>query len=77
MSVSLVKKTIAKFLETDVPEVICITGKWGVGKTYAWKTFLRELSGEKTIKLPYYSYVSLFGINSIDEIRQTIFENRI
>lgn len=76
MSVSLAKKTIAKFLETDVPEVICITGKWGVGKTYAWKTFFGELSAEGKIKLPYYSYVSLFGISSVDELRQTIFEDR-
>jgi hypothetical protein len=76
MSVNLVKKTIAKFLETNVPEVICIIGKWGVGKTYTWETFFEELSDEGKIKLPYYSYVSLFGVNSIDELRQTIFENR-
>jgi hypothetical protein len=76
MSLQLVKKALLKFVGTAVPEVMCLRGKWGVGKTYAWKQLLREAIAEDKVALPSYSYVSLFGLNSIDELRQSIFENQ-
>jgi len=58
-------------------EVLCIRGKWGVGKTYTWDKQLEAAQQEKTVKLPRYSYVSLFGVNSLDELKFAIFENVI
>ncbi|WP_172378700.1 hypothetical protein [Vibrio sp. Vb339] len=75
MSVELVKEQIRRFLSTDTPEVLAIKGDWGVGKTYSWEQYIEEFKGECTLKS--YSYVSLFGINSIAELKQTTFLNTI
>jgi hypothetical protein len=48
-----------------------------VGKTFIWNQELKHAKSEKDIRLPYYCYVSLFGLQSIDEVRQTIFEGRV
>ena len=37
--------------------------------------FLQEAIDEDKVALPSYAYVSLFGLISIDELRQSIFEN--
>jgi hypothetical protein len=75
MSTKAVEKEIERFLSSDTPEVICINGKWGVGKTYAWNQYL--IKYRQKIALKRYSYVSLFGINSLDELKYSIFENSI
>ena len=36
MKTEFVEKEIRRFLATEELEVICILGKWGVGKTFAW-----------------------------------------
>jgi hypothetical protein len=77
VSVKLVKEEIAKFLARKDAEVLCVRGRWGVGKTFAWSTGLEAAHHAKTIQLPRYSYVSLFGVNSLDELKFAIFENVI
>lgn len=77
MSVKLVKEEITKFISRPDAEVLCIRGKWGVGKTYIWAKQLEEAQRTKAVKLPRYSYVSLFGVNSLDELKFAIFENVI
>ena len=76
MSVEIIKKEIARFLNCETPEVMAIKGKWGTGKTYTWNEFLKESQQNKKIKLKTYSYVSLFGINSLDDFKYAIFETR-
>lgn len=75
MTVELVKEQIQKFLTTDTPEVLAIKGEWGVGKTHNWCKYVEELKGDCALKS--YSYISLFGINSIDELKQTVFLNAV
>ena len=77
MSIKEIKTQIDKFLESDTPEVIAIKGVWGVGKTYSWNKFLKEAKGREQIKLEKYSYVSLFGINSLEAFKTAIFENTV
>jgi hypothetical protein len=77
MSIELIENEIKAFLSTGLPEVICITGKWGVGKTFAWNRYLTEAIVNKKVSLPHYAYVSLFGINSLDELKYSIFENSV
>lgn len=77
MSIEVVKNQIKVFLGNDKPEVIAIKGAWGVGKTYSWKKFLLTANQSKGIALKRYSYVSLFGINSLDAFKYAIFENII
>jgi hypothetical protein len=61
MSVELVKAEIARFLADPEPSVLCLQGKWGVGKTYAWNEQLKAAHASKRLALRSYSYVSLFG----------------
>jgi hypothetical protein len=70
MSIKNVRYQIAKFLQSEKAEVLCIRGNWGTGKTWTWNDVLRAT---KEIPLKRYSYVSLFGLNSLDDIKQEIF----
>lgn len=77
MSLALIKFEIERFLADAEPAVLCITGAWGVGKTFAWNRYLKEAQTRKAIGLKDYAYVSLFGNNSLDELKYAIFENTI
>jgi hypothetical protein len=77
VSIKLVEHEIRRFLSSSEPEVTCITGRWGVGKTFAWKKYLSDASSKKQIALGRYSYVSLFGINSLEDFKYSIFENSV
>ena len=77
MSVASVRAEIGKFLGRPAVEVLCIRGKWGVGKTYTWSNQVAEAHKAGAISLARYSYVSLFGVNSLDELKIAIFENVI
>lgn len=48
-----------------------------MGKTYSWNKFLLNAKNSNNIALERYSYVSLFGINSLDALKYTIFEHVI
>lgn len=74
MSIEVIKSQIDKFLSNEIPEVMAIKGKWGIGKTYSWNKFLLEAKENSRIAFEKYSYVSLFGINSLDAFKYAIFE---
>lgn len=75
MSLTQIEKQIIIFLETDKPEVMVIKGAWGVGKTFSWRRFLQE--NKNNLKLGQYSYVSLFGISSLENLKYCLFESSI
>ena len=75
MSIEVVKSQVQEFLSKDKPEVLAIKGSWGVGKTYSWNKFLLHAKNSKSVALERYSYVSLFGINSLDAFKYAIFEH--
>jgi hypothetical protein len=78
VTIGLVENEIRRLLSTTETEVICISGRWGVGKTFAWRHYLEEARTRKGgIALPRYSYVSLFGINSLDDFKYSIFLNTV
>lgn len=77
MSIKLIENEIRRFLATKEPEVICVSGRWGVGKTFAWNQNLRDAQANDQIALESYSYVSLFGVNSLEELKYSIFENSV
>jgi len=77
VSTALVEEELRRFLESKDPEVLCIHGKWGVGKTFIWNALLRAAASERKIGLEWYAYVSLFGITSLDRLKQAIAENLI
>ncbi len=75
MTIQIIKNQIDAFLSSPTAEVLAIKGVWGVGKTFSWNKFLLEAKKENRIALEKYSYVSLFGINSLDSFKFSIFEN--
>lgn len=77
MSIEIMQEQIGRFLASEAPEVMSIKGAWGVGKTYAWCTYLTAAKNQNKIALGKYSYVSLFGINSLDDLKFSIFENMV
>jgi hypothetical protein len=48
-----------------------------VGKTYGWNRYLTEAAAAKSIELKRYAYVSLFGLNSLDNLKYALFENTV
>jgi len=77
MSTKHVKDEIKRFLTCAEAEVLCVRGKWGVGKTYAWIQFFSDIEQEHSLGLEKYAYVSLFGLNSLDDLRYAIFESTV
>ena len=52
---------------------MAIKGEWGIGKTYFWDNYFNN--NKSNLGLVAYSYVSLFGIGSIDELKTKLFHN--
>jgi hypothetical protein len=76
VSLKYVHEQIDSFIASDNAEVLCIQGAWGVGKTYAWDKYLREAKLKRTA-LKQYSYVTLFGMDSLQELKYSVFENSV
>lgn len=74
-SMQVVTEEIQRFLRSTDAEVLCITGDWGVGKTFTWVRLLEDEAKNGTLSRTKYSYVSLFGLNSLAEVRSAIAEN--
>jgi len=47
--------------------VLSIQGNWGIGKTYFWNNYI-----EKKEQDDKFVNISLFGINSLDDIKKKI-----
>lgn len=67
MSLEFIKEQLSDFISSTEPEVMAIQGEWGIGKTYTWNTFLKD--NKDKVAFNRYSYVSLFGINSLDSLK--------
>ncbi len=61
-----IEKRLEEILKREVGTCIVLDGEWGVGKTTFWKNFSDAKFNEKSV------YVSLFGKESIQEIKQEI-----
>lgn len=51
------------------PAAILLKGDWGIGKTYAWHNFIFPELKKKTDRIV---YLSLFGVDSIDQIKRRL-----
>lgn len=78
MSVEKTRKVIDDFLSNDAAEVLAIKGGWGAGKTYYWRTVGEPCIDEKAhASFEKYSYVSLFGVDSLDDLKFSVFQNTV
>jgi hypothetical protein len=76
MSLTQIKPVVERFVSDQRNDMLVIKGGWGVGKTYFWQDVIRKAGGVKKIGHRYYSYVSLFGINSLEELKNSILASR-
>jgi len=75
MSVSKVKSALVEFVKGEKDRAIVLKGDWGTGKTHLWKQVVLE-SRDSFYKRNY-SYVSLFGLNSLKDLKKSIYENKV
>jgi len=73
MSTETVRNVVVRFLREAKPGVLVLRGKWGVGKTYFWQSCVAAAANESSRK--HYSYVSLFGVSSIQQLQLATFIN--
>lgn len=77
VSTELITLEIRRFLASPHAQAICIKGRWGIGKTYAWRHHLREALQSGRFHRQNYAYVSMFGLSSLDDLRYAIFESTV
>lgn len=74
MSLKTTKTHLIKLLSDPDNSVIALSGKWGTGKSHLW----REVKAEsKDDKVKSALYVSLFGLNSMDQVKLKIIQGAI
>jgi hypothetical protein len=77
VSTGLVMSEISAFLASTTPEVLCLRGVWGVGKTYTWTNCVQKARQQNKLGLSQYAYVSLFGLASLQDLKYAMFEETI
>ncbi len=71
----IIEKQLKEFINNKEPNVYALRGSWGVGKTFTWEKIIND--ADNYFAFEKYSYVSLFGINSLSALKSAIFENTI
>ena len=68
------EKSLQAFFKSEA-KVAVIKGDWGVGKTYFWDNYISKRIEANDLGQLAYSYISLFGSSSLDDIRKSVFHN--
>lgn len=69
MALKFIEDQLKKFIQNKGPSIIAIKGAWGTGKTHSWNALIdKEIEAER-VGLKKYAYVSLFGINSLEDLQ--------
>lgn len=71
MSVADFNASLTDYLSSKEPEVLAIKGRWGTGKTYSWDAVISSYREKKDANLKY-AYASLFGADSLWEVKLTL-----
>lgn len=77
MSTLLAQQEMRRFLGNEDAEVLSISGRWGVGKTYGWRAALTAARAAGKLPRDRYAYVSAFGVRSIDALKAAIFQSTV
>jgi hypothetical protein len=72
-STSPIRNTLDSFFSEKDLTVLVIRGAWGIGKTYFWDNYIQGRIDSKQLQQTAYSYVSLFGLRDVSELKQRIF----
>lgn len=69
-----IEKSLQAFFDSDA-SVAVIKGDWGVGKTYFWDKYISKRVEANELSQIAYSYISLFGSSSLEDVRKRVFHN--
>jgi len=74
-----IESRLDKFLTHPSKRVLLLKGKWGVGKTFFWNNIFikNRLKNQGGLLESDYAYVSLFGVESGEQIEDLIIANSI
>ncbi|MDS3862246.1 hypothetical protein RIF25_15705, partial [Thermosynechococcaceae cyanobacterium BACA0444] len=72
-STATIENTLNSFFSENKFSVLVLRGAWGIGKTYFWENYISEKINKKEIEQTAYSYVSLFGLHGLSELKSRIF----
>lgn len=71
-----IKKVLDAFFKNDSSASLVLKGSWGIGKTYFWEKHVEDNKDTGFEQLAY-SYVSLFGLNNLSEVKAKIFHSGV
>ena len=78
MSLEQIERETIKLIENSSPRTISLRGAWGVGKTFAWKSYIEKAKQDgKKLNFSRYAYVSLFGVDSLEDLKFQIFQHAV
>jgi hypothetical protein len=66
--------SLKAFFDSEA-KVAVIKGNWGVGKTYFWDNYISTRIKSRDLPQLAYSYISLFGSSSLEDVRKRVFHN--
>lgn len=67
-----IRACLDRFVSSEnYPVAIVLSGDWGTGKTHLWR---ETLGRNEELAKPSYAYVSLFGINNLDDLKYQLFQ---
>lgn len=70
-----INRSLDAFFSSDVNKILLLKGQWGVGKTHFWKKYYLLNENKLEAYYPTYSYISLFGKGSLNEIKSALASN--
>lgn len=68
------QSAIIRLLQSKESRALALVGTWGRGKTHLWHDLVRTTPDQARAM---YSYVSLFGMSSLDDLKLAIFQREI
>lgn len=77
MTTSLARTTLSRFVTDKRPSAIALTGPWGSRKIFLWNDVVTTIAKSSDPGFARYSYVSLFGLNSMADLKAALFENAV
>lgn len=68
------ESALVRLIMSPEPRALALVGSWGRGKTHLWRRLVDSTANQPRLK---YSYVSLFGVNSLEDLKLAIFQKEI
>jgi hypothetical protein len=72
----IIKNELTRIITERIYDVSILKGEWGIGKTFLWETVKKGILNNPQLNKNYsndsFIYISLFGLNSIDEVKNKL-----